>query len=289
MQIMGHGLKVITQQYLLIGFVVCALALCACSPASTGGVGTVVPQQASTPIAQRGDTTWDLVALGDSTPTGHGVGAGNSYVQVYAEYIQEDLGVGVVVHNWATDSIRTVAKWAEEVRNNDELRDDLRNAEVITIWLGWHDVIPNIGIPRGGPCYPRSQAVDLDCLAEVTTPMEAAFEDLLSEIVSLASPSETLILIAEVGIPPLFVASWKEDGMFDDLRQHGYEVWREYIVEAASRHRVHVVNTYEVLNGVNGDQEMPPEYMQSDGLHLNAQGHRLLADRHRQVGYEYLR
>jgi lysophospholipase L1-like esterase len=288
-QIMQHSLKAGIQHYLPIGLAVCALVLCACSPVSTGGVGTVVPQHASTRIGQRGDTTWDLVALGDSTPTGHGVGVDNSYVQLYAEYIEEDFGVGVVVHNWATDSTRTVAEWAEEVRNNDELRGDLRNAEVITIWLGWHDVIPHIGVPRGGPCYPRSREVDWDCLAEVTAPMEGAFKDRLSEIVSLASSSEALILIADVGIPPLFVASWKEDGTFDDLRQHAYKVWRAYIVQAASRHGVYVVNTYEVLNGVNGDQEMSPDYVQSDGLHLNAQGHRLLADRHRRVGYEYLR
>jgi lysophospholipase L1-like esterase len=233
--------------------------------------------------------TWDLVALGDSTPTGYGVGADNSYVQVYAEYIEQDLGVGVVVHNWATNSTRTVAEWAEEVRTNDELRGNLRNAEIITIWLGWHDVIPNIGVPRGGPCYPQTQEVDVDCLAEVTNSMDLAFEDLLLEIVSLASPRETLILIADVGIPPVFVAGWKEDGTFDDLKRHAYQVWREYIVQAAARHGVYVVNTYEVLNGPNGDQEMSPDYVQSDGLHLNEQGHRLLAERHRQVGYEFLR
>ena len=244
---------------------------------------------ASTRIAQKGDTTWALVALGDSTPTGYGIGAENSYVQVYAEYIEEDLGVGVVVHNWATNSTLTVAEWTEELHNNDQLRDDLRNAEVITVWLGWHDVIPNIGVPLGGPCYPRSQEVDLDCLAEVTAPMQMSFEDLLSKIVHLASPTETLILLADVGIPPLFVARWKEDGTFDILQKHAYEVWREYIVQAGDRHGVHAVNTYEVLNGVSGDQELSPRYVQSDGLHLNERGHRLLADRHRQVGYEYRR
>jgi lysophospholipase L1-like esterase len=281
--------NVISQQYLLIALVVAALVYCACSPISTGGIETMVPKHASTLIAQRGDTTWDLVALGDSTPTGYRVGTGHSYVEVYAEYIQQDLGVEVVVHNWSTNSTRAVAEWVAEVRTNDELRDDLRNAEVVTLWLGWHDVIPNIGVPRGGPCYPRSQEVDLDCLAEVTAPMESAFENLLSEIVSLASPDKTLILIGEVGIPSLFVRRWQEDGTFDDLQQHAYEVWREYLVQAADRHRVYMVNTYEVLNGATGDQDMIPDYHQPDGLHLNEQGHKLLADLHRQAGYEYLR
>lgn len=248
-----------------------------------------MPRHGSTRSPHRGNTTWDLVALGDSTPTGYGVGGENSYVQVYAEYIEEDLGVGVVVHNWATNSIRTVAEWVGEVRNNDELRSDLGDAEIITIWLGWHDVVPALGTPRGGPCYPRSKEVDLDCLAKVTNPMEAAFEDLLSEVVSLGSPGETLILIADVGIPPLMVAKWKEEGTFDRLQRHAYEVWREYIVQAAGRHGAHVVNTYEVLNGPSGDREMSPDYVQSDGIHLNDKGHALLADRHRQVGYEYLR
>jgi len=247
----------------------------------------MVPKHASTLIAERGETTWDLVALGDSTPTGYGVGADHSYVQVFAGYIEEDLGVDVSVHNWATNSTQTVADWVEVVRNNQELREDLRNAEVITIWLGWHDVIPSIGVGRGGPCYKRADEVDVDCLREVTDPMQEGFDKLLSEIVSLASPDETLILIADAGIPSLFVARWKEYGTLDLLKRHAYEVWRDYIIQAASKHKVHVVYTYEVVNGPNGDQEVASEYIQSDGLHFNGQGHKLLADVHRKVGYQY--
>lgn len=249
----------------------------------------MVPKHASTLIAERGETTWHLVALGDSTPTGYGVGADHSYVQVYAGYIEEDLGVDIVVHNWATNRTQTVADWVEAVRNNEELREDLRNAEVITMWLGWHDVIPSIGIGRGGPCNERADEVDLDCLGEVTKPMQEGYAKLLSEIVSLASPDETLILIADVGIPSLFIARWKEYGTLDVLKRHAYEVWRDYIIQAASKHNVHVVHTYEALNEPNGDQEMPPEYMQSDGLHFNEHGHRRIADIHRKVGYEYSR
>jgi hypothetical protein len=277
------------RQHLLIRFVALAIMLGACSPIPSGGGDTVVPQHASTRIAQRGETTWDLVALGDSTPACYGVSADHCYVQVYAKYVEQDLGINVAVHNWSTNSIRTVVDWVEIVRNNEELRDNLRNAQVITIWMGWHDLIPNIGVPLGGPCHPRAQEVNVDCLAEVTAPMELAFNDLLSEVVSLVSPVETLILIADVGIPPLFVAGWKEDGTFDIMRRYAYEVWRDYIIQAASRYGVHVVHTYEVFNGPSGDQGLSPEFMQSDNLHLNEQGHKLLADRHRQIGYEYIR
>lgn len=266
-------------------FFIAGLMISGCSP-DTNEVEMMEPKQIFAQIAARGETTWDLVALGDSTPTGYGVGTPDSYVQVYAGYLEEDLGIDVAVHSWATNSTRTVANWAEVVRTNQELREDLQKAEVITIWLGWHDVIPKIGLGRGAPCYPQADEVDLDCLREATDPMQKGFDELLSEIVALVNPAETLILIADVGIPQRLTTRWKEDGTMDVLKRQAYEVWCDYIIQSANKHKVHVVHTYEVINGPNGDQDVPSEYLQSDGLHFNEQGHKLLADIHRQIGSE---
>ena len=74
---------------------------------------------------------------------------------------------------------------------------------------------------------------------------------------------------------------------FHLLKGPAYEVWREHLIQAANRHGIHVVATYEALNGPNGDREMPPEYLQSDRTHFNERGHRLVADLYRSVGYEY--
>jgi hypothetical protein len=98
-------------------------------------------------------------------------------------------------------SLRTVAGWVEAVRSNENLRADLRNAEVITLWLGSHDILGAVGI-SGGPCYPGGGEVDLDCLRKTTDQMQVGYDQLLSEITALASPDETLILIAEIGIAP---------------------------------------------------------------------------------------
>jgi lysophospholipase L1-like esterase len=272
---------------ILLGLLLPGAALSACSPRPSEESDAQAPHNAATLIAQRGDTSWDLVAIGDSTPTGYGVLSGHSYVDIYAGYIEQDLGIPVQVHNRATTSTRTVEGWVEEIRGNEELRQDIRDAEVITIWLGWHDLIPSIGVPRGGPCYPHSHEVDLACLAQVASPMQAAFDNLLAEIESLVDTETTLILIADAGIPRILVESWTEDGTFDILQEHAYEVWREYILQAASNHHAVVVHTYETLNGPNGDRAMPTEYMQSDGVHFNDAGHILIADMHRQVGYEF--
>jgi len=258
-----------------------------CSAAANNEDETTAPQHAATRIAERGETSWDLVALGDSTAAGVGVPSADSYVQVFAGFIEQDLGVTVNVHSYATDSRRTVADWARMVQSHETLRDDLRNAEVITMWLGAHDLLLAVGRGRGGPCYPRAGEADLDCFREMTDRMQEAFDLLLSEIVALASPAETLILIAEIGIPPPMVAAWEEDGTFALLKRPAYDVWRDHLIQAAEKHRVHVVPTYEVLNGPNGDRRTPAEYLQSDGIHLNAKGHRLMAEIHRSVGYEY--
>jgi lysophospholipase L1-like esterase len=249
----------------------------------------MIPKHTSTSIGERGETTWDLVALGDSTPTGKGVAAEHSYVQVYAGYIEDDLGVDVTVHSWATNKTLAVADWVDAIRRTEGLQRDLRDANVITMWLGWHDVIPRLSIGRGSPSRERPYGVDVGSLDEVTSPMKEAFDSLLSHIVSLATPDETLILVADVGIPALFVERWKVDGTFDVLKQHAYEAWRDYLVQAASRHGVHVVRTYEVINGPSGDQPLPSEYWQPDRLHFSEQGHRLIADLHREVGYRHSR
>lgn len=270
----------------LIVVVIFGLWTSGCGASGSSDTGAGGPRNAATLIAERSDTTWDLVALGDSTPTGYGVGAENSYVNVYAGYISEDLGVEVVVHNRATNATRKVTRWVEVVRTDEELREELRNAEVVTIWMGWHDLIPSIGLARGGPCYPQVDIVDVDCFRSITDPMRQGFDDLLSEITSLANPNETLIFIADTGIP--FVSQWLQDGTLDELKGPAYEEWRGHLIEAAENHGIHVVYTYQVINGPDGDQTLPPEYSLPDGLHFSVEGHQLIADLHRDIGYEYL-
>lgn len=272
---------------LLSLLVVAGSSLVGCSSPVGKEVETIVPRHAGTLIAERGDTDWDLVALGDSTPAGYGVGPEHSFVQIYAGYIEEDLGVTVNVHNHATGSMRTVTGWAQQVRTDESLRDDLADAEVVTLWVGSHDMVRAVGVGRGGPCYPSAGEIDFDCLQETTDRMREGFDLLFSEIVALANPNDTLILAAEMGIPPPISAAWREDGTFHLLKGPAYEVWREHLIQAANRHGIHVVATYETLNGPNGDREMPPEYLQSDRTHFNERGHRLVADLYRSVGYEY--
>jgi len=226
------------------------------------------------------DRTWDYVALGDSYPAGYG--AERSYVDYYAEYMEEDLGIRVKIHNYAQTGL-TSSELLSQVRSNAELRENIRNAEVITIWVGWNDYRVSLTQFYTGTCGGEE---NLYCMRESVTRLNENIDALLDEILNLASPQDTLIRIADTGIPPIFLSTWKQHGWFETLQEMCFEAWRDHLIAAADQRDVTVIYTYQILNGSGGDEKMRGIY-QSDGIHFNDKGQRLIADLHRQAGYEF--
>jgi len=226
------------------------------------------------------DRTWDYVALGDSYPAGYG--AERSYVDYYAEHMEKDLGGRVEVHNYARTGL-TSSELLSQVRSDEELRETIRNAEVITIWVGWNDFRVSLTQFYTGTCGGEQ---NLDCIRESVTRLNGNIDVLLDEILSIANPQDTLIRIADTGIPPIFLTTWKQHGWFETLQESCFEAWRDHLVAAASQRDITVVYTYRILNGPAGDEKMRGIY-QSDGIHFNDKGQRVIADLHRQVGYEF--
>ena len=223
--------------------------------------------------------TWDYVALGDSYPHGHEVEY--SYVDYYAEHIEQDLGVDVEVHNFARDG-QTIGALREFVYEDEELRIAIKDAEVITIWTGWNDLWRPLEKYRRETCGGED---NLDCIRAEVAIMNSDFDAVLDEILSLTSTQDTLIRIADYGIP--HVNSWKHKGWFDTLVGPCYETWRDHLVEAAEKRGITVVYTYHVLNGPTGDLPMDESITLDDRVHLNEEGHRLVAQLHREVGYDF--
>jgi lysophospholipase L1-like esterase len=222
---------------------------------------------------------WDYVALGDSYP--YGYGAERSYVDYYADYIETDLGISVEIHNFARTGL-TTSELLNQVRNDADLRDAIRSAEVITIWIGWNDFSEPLLRYYSGTCGGEQ---NLDCFIEASATFNENLDAILDEILMLTNPQDTLVRIADAGIPPLFMDAWKHQGRFETLQEWCFEIWRDHLVEAAGRRNITVVYTYKILNGPGGDEKMNGIY-QSDGIHFNDKGQRLIADLHREVGYE---
>ena len=231
---------------------------------------------------QEANTAWDYVALGDSIPAGYGVN-GRSYVTYYAEYIEADLGVTVSVHNWSIPG-QTTQQLLRSVQNNQALQDAIKEAEVITIWTGWNDIAQLIGRGTESTCGDEKDP-DMDCVREGVRVLEAVIEALLVEILSLRSTDEALIRIADNCNP--FVGKWKEAGVYEQFKKPVFEDWSEAIVNIASNHNVPVVHTYAALNGEKGDDKIAARYLWQDGIHFSTEGHILIADLHRDLGYAH--
>jgi len=234
---------------------------------------------AATPVPTP-TVTIDLVALGDSTPAAYRTA--RSYAQIYATYIEEDLGVAVRFHQWARNGQRA-SELLTNLQQDQALREDIRQAEVITIWTGFNDIVPATGIdPKGGVCGPWAD-LDLDCAGVRVAALKSTIDGIVAELLDLADPGKTLILFADVGNP--LANRWQELGLLDELKGPIMEAWIDHVSEACDGTGIRVVHTYQALNGPEGDQAVDPEIMQDDGLHLNGDGHRLLADVHRRMGY----
>jgi lysophospholipase L1-like esterase len=224
--------------------------------------------------------TWDYVALGDSYPAGYG--AERSYVDYYAEFIEADLGAQVEIHNFARTGLST-SGLLNQIRTDEALRKAMQEAEVITIWIGWNDFRVPLIQYYSGTCGGEG---NLDCINEAVNTFERNIDGVLDEILTIANPQDTLILIADTGIPPIFITEWKKRGRFETLQAACFENWRDYMVETAGKRTITVVYTYQILNGPAGVDKMKGIY-QSDGIHFNDRGQRLIAELHREVGYEY--
>ena len=218
-----------------------------------------------------------LTAFGDSTPAGLGVKPSESYVRIYSEYVEEDLKVEVEVNNWAEDKKRNISEWVHQVTTNEEFRDDLEKADIITIWIGWHEIMPYL--------YKTDRVYKKE-LNMTTNRMGEQFDLLFDEITRLAEPKNTLIIVSETGIPPAIIKTWKDIGHFQELKQYAYEDWRKQLIQAAKKHNVKVVPTYKTLNGKQGNSNLPDIYFQEDKVHFSIKGHKLLADIHRNLGYD---
>lgn len=217
------------------------------------------------------------VALGDSIPVGYEVGDEN-YVEYFADYLRQDLGIDVEVHNYANSGDVT-GRLLDLLQIDPEIRQAIVDANVITIWIGLNDLWPPLYRFEYGNCGGED---NLDCVREKVAQINENIDGILDEILVLNTSKKTRIMIADNGIPFVLVSKWKKHGWFDVLQEEAYEAWRDHLVEAASERGIIVVYTYRVINGPLGDQENEELY-RYDGIHFTEEGHKLIADLHREA------
>lgn len=222
------------------------------------------------PIHQTGaEEVWDYVVLGSSIGT-------YGWPDYYGEYIENDFGVVVKLYNYSA-SYQSASKLLKNLRTRETLRDDILNAEVITIGVGFRDMQQTILIyGTSGRDEPRQ-------IKEGLKTFRNDYDAMLKEVLSLCS-TNTMIRVMDFFCP--YVQKHKELGVYEGTKRDWMK-FNKIIHQVAKDHDVPVAHVFEVMNGVHGDED-PNEkgYLANDKKHLNDEGYKVVAKLFRELGYD---
>jgi lysophospholipase L1-like esterase len=252
-----------------------AVLLGACSGSAPGASPPAAGP--SSPAASSGPE-WGYVALGDSISTGFRTGAG--FPALFAERIQDDTEATVVVENRAVNGATSDDVLAL-IKTDEELRDVLRDAEVITI-----------NEPAGNDLDPARTQVLLDtcggadgreCMRAAVKHVAANLRRIVNAIVALRGPGDAIIRLVGDYYP--FVADDVRAGVFESLLPFAEELdadWRGL----AQEHHLMYVDVFEAFNGPDhhGDPAEAGLVIPHDA-HPTAEGHARIADLLADAGY----
>lgn len=161
---------------------------------SSAAPAMVQPESAPTRIATSRPESWDYIAIGGDFTYATG------WAEIYAGYLEEDLGVKINFSNQSTHSSLTLAGWLEQLRSDDQLRQDLRGADVVTfdVPLEAYLSMP-FSLYHSGFCGGEDGQ---KCYHDRVSQLERDLNAFLEELVSLANPSVTLVRTFSYGSLP---------------------------------------------------------------------------------------
>lgn len=249
---------------LLIPLLVAMTAMTACSEPDSGVAYDELP------------AVVDVVALGGSNVGGYGLATPfdpeQGYPAVYARSLEEEAGVQVryqAYHTLETMQLRPLSTWNELLANDDQMRGDLRDAEVVIIEIGVHTIIMECG---------SYTSWRLECLTDVAASMTDEYEKLFSTIDELVA-DDTIVMALNQGLPRPTSQYWRDSPDWPAMKAQAFEVWWDGLDAAATAHDAIVIDTAHMFGDGDPDEfGIGPEYTQPDHAHFNPEGHRLFAD-----------
>jgi hypothetical protein len=244
--------------------------------ATIASTSTPLPVTAATVITAQGDKEWDLVVMGDSLMGG--------LTSRYVAHLEQDLGIRVIVHNRIRDGCGSSCL-LKPLGTNSELQQYLREAEVVIFDVGlevFKYPVWQYAFDSPGSCGGTDNQ---DCLREALKVYKEDTDAIFAEIVSLCSPSETLIRTMDTY--QFMVKELKEADAFDVINNYQREA-NEHVTQVATEHHIPVAQVYAAFMGSNGDEDPRDKgLVQNDGVHPTGEGTDLMAELFRELGYEY--
>jgi lysophospholipase L1-like esterase len=236
--------------------------------------------------------TVNYTALGDSVPFGIFAPAGEGYVPLYRGYLQTDTGVNAKLTNLAVPGWSS-ADLSRSLRRKLLFRGSIATSQVVTWSVGGNDLLAARNLYKAGRC---GGADNQECIRITVSLFKANWDTIMAELLELRSTSNTSLRTTDIYNP--FVQedqaedSWANDGGLTDFQviKLYLEQVNAHIASTASSHGIPYAPVYAAYNGPNGDQDpVAKGYIAFDGYHPNRNGHRVIADLLRGLGYAPLR
>lgn len=223
------------------------------------------------------------VALGDSLATTFPA-ASAAYPTLYGEATAEALGQSVEVVNEAIVGITSEELLA--IVRSSRVQEELAEAEIVTVNIGTNDFRPAEDATLRGGCVAKG---DLGCHEKALEGVKKNFEAIVQEILSLRSPSDTVIRIVDNFnrfVDNDYYARTSLPKNYSETIRPIYQEWNEFTCDLARSNDIPCVSLYEAFNGPRGTKSpYQAGLLVSDGQHLSDKGHEAVAAELEEVGF----
>ncbi len=249
-----------------------ALLLCLFVLAGCGGHSGSGP----TPTTQ-----WQYTALGDSI--GAGLIATTGYVPRYRSYVATDTSASVTLTNLSVSGW-TSGNLLNALNNDSNFRAQISSAQVVTWDIGGNDLLDAIDRFNKGTC---GGADNQDCMRSAVTTFNSNWDATVTKILSFRDKNSTIIRTMDIYNP--FVATLKTNGTFATVNPYLTQI-NAHIASSAAANGIPVAQVHTAFNGAAGDEDpIAKGYIALDGVHPNDNGHKVIADAFRTLGYAPLK
>jgi lysophospholipase L1-like esterase len=258
-----------------------ALALTACTVESVhpSRVSSSASALRPSPAAfGGGDTTWHLVALGDSISLGKDCPGCTAFVDLYSMALARRAGVTVSRTNWSVPGLGS-GRLLDMVRHDAGLRSDLARADVVTVTIGTNDLPWNPG-PDACGAAPGNGPVDWSkitpaCLRRTAARYGTELDRTLSEIERLRAGAPTMLRLT--GLYDEWIGGTGVTADELAIVARGVRLFDRVQRRAAAAHGATSADLLHVLNGPSGRDDAGPYLEPSHDVHPNQRGHGLIA------------
>jgi lysophospholipase L1-like esterase len=236
---------------------------------------------AARPAAAQQGQVWQYTALGDSLAAGLNDSQGG-YVARFRNYVQADTGATVNLVNRGVSGW-TSADLLNALRTDETLRAQIANSQIVTWNIGANDFQDAVARYQTGTC---GGADNQDCIRATVASFKANWNAIIAQILSLRSPSNTIIRTMDNYNPAVDLA--RAFGVLSVIKPYLDDINR-FIILSALNNRIAPALVYQAFNGLNGEIDAGRRgYLSADGIHPNDTGHDIIASQFRATSYQPL-